>query len=266
MKRIRGQRVVLFLELVVPYVASDDGDFNLVIHTVEERHDPNGDADRESDREANKEAATSVAADVFNGKLEEVAVFRVQMQFSSYNAVMSFIFLKTTVVMMLPLIVAGILHMAVVKWDSLSYLKIPLHPRWFGANKTWRGVFVMPALSVLGMFVARLVEASWQTSILGSHSALWLGLSLGFGYVFAELPNSYLKRRLGIRPGEISEQRPWLFSLIDQADSVVGCAVVYAIWGLGDLGLWTGLVILGTLVHLMINVGLYNLGLRKHPL
>lgn len=156
--------------------------------------------------------------------------------------------------------------MAVIKLDALSYLKRPLHQSCFGANKTWRGIIVMPLLSVPGVYLAQLVERSWGLNILGSFSFVWLGLSLGLGYVLAELPNSWIKRKCGIKSGEMSERYPWLFSLIDQADSVIGCALVYALWGIGEWGMWTGLILSGTLVHLLINVFLWGIGLRKNPL
>lgn len=175
-------------------------------------------------------------------------------------------YLQSATVLMLPLIVAGILHMAVVKLDVLSYLKRPLHQSCFGSNKTWRGVVVMPIIAVPGVYLAQLVEKTWNLNFLQDFSCIWLGLTLGLGYVLAELPNSWIKRKKGIRPGEMSEHHPWLFSLLDQADSVFGCALVYALWGIGTWEMWFGLILLGTLVHLLINVFLWGIGLRKNPL
>jgi len=179
---------------------------------------------------------------------------------------MSLRFFQEAVILMLPLIVGGVLHMIVVKLDALSYLKRPLHPSWFGVNKTWRGMILMPLLTVLGVYVARLVEDAWGVRLLAEHSPLALGLTLGLGYALAELPNSLMKRRLGIRPGEMSDHHPWLFSIIDQADSVIGCALVYALWGVGEWSMQAGLILLGTLVHLMLNYLLWLCGVRRHPL
>lgn len=175
-------------------------------------------------------------------------------------------YLQSGTVMMLPLIVAGVLHMIVVKLDALSYLKRPLHQSWFGANKTWRGVIVMPLLAVPGVYLAQLVEMYWELNLLSSSHTIWLGLSLGLGYVLAELPNSWVKRECGIKPGEMSEHHPWLFSITDQADSVIGCALIYALWGISEWSIWIGLIIIGTIVHLIINVLLWAMGLRKNPL
>ncbi len=176
------------------------------------------------------------------------------------------LFWQKIVVMILPLIVGGILHMLVVRFDHFSFLKIPLHLQALGANKTWRGVVVMPLLTVLGMWPAEVLDALWNTGLLTGHSMLGLGLALGLGYVISELPNSYVKRRMGIKPGETSERFPWLFSFLDQTDSAVGCIIVYALFGIGDGALWTVLFFFGAIVHVVVNLILWACGLRRQPL
>lgn len=176
------------------------------------------------------------------------------------------IFWKSALLLTFPLIFAGVLHMLVVKLDALSYLKIPLHETWFGVNKTWRGIFVMLVASIAGVRLAQLLGVHWETDLLQFQSFWWLGLGLGMGYVVPELPNSFVKRRLGVKPGELSQRSPWLFALIDQADSVVGCVLVYALCGVGTWPLWVTLLLLGTGVHLLLNFLLWAVGVRKNPL
>lgn len=176
------------------------------------------------------------------------------------------IFWKSALLLTFPLIFAGVLHMVVVKLDALSYLKIPLHETWFGLNKTWRGILVMLAASIVGVRVAQQGGVYWETDLLQFHSSWWLGLALGLGYVLPELPNSYMKRRLGVKPGELSQRSPWLFALIDQADSVIGCVLVYALCGVGNPVLWFTLIGLGTGIHLLLNFLLWAVGVRKNPL
>ena len=56
------------------------------------------------------------------------------------------------------------------------------------------------------------------------HNNPWLlGGTLGLGYCIAELPNSFVKRRLGIAPAQTSLRLAWLQYVIDQSDSVAGC-------------------------------------------
>ena len=56
-------------------------------------------------------------------------------------------------------------------------------------------------------------------------SAWTAGAICGVTYCVAELPNSFVKRRLGISPGERAIKRGHLQYLVDQADSVAGCLI-----------------------------------------
>ncbi len=169
--------------------------------------------------------------------------------------------------LLLPLIIGGVLHMVVVKVDILSYLKKPIHPRWFGQNKTWRGFFVMPFATLPGVWAAQGVESLFDlnTPLLIGHSSLLLALVLGLGYCLAELPNSFLKRRLGIKEGKTSEKGKWFFVILDQADSAFGCILAYSL--IIPLSLMTMMlsIIIGTALHLIINITLYAVGIRKNP-
>ena len=132
----------------------------------------------------------------------------------------------------LPIVVGGVLHMLAVAKDWLSGLKIPVHTAWFGPNKTWRGFVLMPALTLLGMLVLWLALPGLPESVarpLSGTSPLVLGLALGLGYVIMELPNSFIKRRLGIPAGETPGRFAWLFILVDQWDSAIGFGLAYAL-------------------------------------
>jgi CDP-diacylglycerol--serine O-phosphatidyltransferase len=151
--------------------------------------------------------------------------------------------------------------MAVVTLDLLAGLKIPIHRRWFGANKTWRGVFVMPVAAASGVWLASMV---WPAEF-GGWNFLILGFALGLAYVLAELPNSFIKRRMGIEPGRRPARHASWFALADQADSAIGCALVYA-WALGlPAATVLILVAVGPAVHLIVNYSLYLMRLRKEP-
>ncbi|MCC6375178.1 MAG: CDP-archaeol synthase [Moraxellaceae bacterium] len=53
------------------------------------------------------------------------------------------------------------------------------------------------------------------------------GLLAGIGYVLAELPNSFIKRRLGIGAGEVPTRGKYLVILADQLDSGIGFSLAY---------------------------------------
>lgn len=157
--------------------------------------------------------------------------------------------------------------MIAVKLDILSYLKKPIHQRWFGQNKTWRGFVVMPLATWPGVLLGQYMErvADLTTPLLIGHSSFLLAAILGTGYCLAELPNSFMKRRLGIQEGKTSDRFKWFFVILDQADSAVGCLLAYRLvinisWDL----VWQTIVF-GTVIHLILNVLLYFLGVRKNP-
>ncbi len=161
----------------------------------------------------------------------------------------------------LPLIIGGTIHMIVVKKNILSYFKTPIHQRWFGKNKTWRGVIVMPLSTWLGVWLTNLVSYQFENI-----SLFYLGAMLGFAYLLAELPNSFIKRKLGIKEGKLPDSRRWLFAFFDQADSAIGCMIAYRFL-LGTT--WTILIltlVVGTIIHLLMNMLLYFMGIRENAL
>ncbi len=170
-------------------------------------------------------------------------------------------------ILSVPLIVAGIVHMVAVKLDILSYLKKPIHQRLFGLNKTWRGFVVMPLATLPGVYLAKILEERFLVdfAIFSVNSAFISALLLGFAYCLAELPNSWMKRRLGIKEGQTSDQWKWFFVIIDQADSAIGCALVYMFYFHISLKVVVATIILGTVIHLLMNQILYYLKLRKNP-
>jgi CDP-diacylglycerol--serine O-phosphatidyltransferase len=161
-----------------------------------------------------------------------------------------------------PLVVSGGLHMAVVTLDLLPGLKIPLHRGWFGRNKTWRGLIVMPVTTAVSVALASM----WWPQHFGGRNPVVFGIILGLAYALAELPNSFVKRRLGIEPGKRPPRHAAWFALVDQADSAIGCALVYG-WALRlTPGTILLLIAIGPAIHLMVNYNLYLMRLRKEPL
>ena len=183
------------------------------------------------------------------------------------STLLSFEDFQRILLLALPLVFGGILHMIVVKMDVLSYLKKPIHHRWFGANKTWRGFIIMPLATWPGVMLAQNLELllDLSTPLLTFHSSFVLSLILGFAYCLAELPNSYLKRRLGIKEGSTSERYKIFFILLDQADSAFGCLIAYKLVLAISWPVFWGTIIFGTVIHLFFNVLLYCLKIRKNP-
>ena len=95
-----------------------------------------------------------------------------------------------------------------------------------------------------------------------ARSALAVGLALGLGYSLAELPNSFVKRRLGIRPGARSTVRPRLQYVVDQADSVVGAALALTPLVTPRTAVLAVLVV-GLALHIAIDELLYAAGVKR---
>ena len=170
--------------------------------------------------------------------------------------------LTEAVILSIPLIFSGLVHMAVVTLNLFPALKVAIHRRWFGENKTWRGLVVIPLTSAVGVV---LTSAIWP-EYFGGWNPVTLGLLLGLAYAAAELPNSFFKRRLGIAPGKRPAQNAAWFALADQADSAIGCALVYG-WALRLApGTVLLLIAIGPAIHLVVNYSLYLMRLRREPL
>ena len=177
------------------------------------------------------------------------------------------IFSEQMVVLILPLVLSGIFHMVAVKINFLPWLKIPMSEKLFGLNKTWRGVVLMPLLTIPSVWIAFLVDKNWYPGFIlpwQQRGLWWWGIMLGLGYILAELPNSFIKRKRGIAAGQLPEKGALPFLILDQADSAIGCAVVYAFGSDIALTHLALLAIAGTVFHLFFNALLFYLGLRKN--
>ena len=176
-----------------------------------------------------------------------------------------------------PLLVAGAVHAPVIKRNLLAVLARPLDFGWtfrdqpiLGAHKTWRGLLLMSAVAALVAFVqAQLYELPTfqRLSLLDYSETSWLvlGLALGLSYSLSELPNSFVKRRLGIPPGEASTRRTVVQYVVDQADSAIGGTLVLALF----LGFRWSLLLLvfavGFLLHVVMDQLFVRFAVKRRP-
>ena len=195
---------------------------------------------------------------------------------------MSGLYVASLFYLMLPIVLAGVCNMVYVKLPVHHFLRAPIDggrvlkdgKRLFGDNKTWKGFLGMVAFGAFwfSLQAALFPAFPWarRLSLVPFGSLPWpflpplCGCLWGLGYVLFELPNSFMKRRLGIQPGtNLKGPKGLLFSVIDQADSVIGCfAALYVFYRYDPL---TGLFLLfiGVAVHYTVNVGLYFAKLKK---
>ena len=120
-----------------------------------------------------------------------------------------------------PLFLGFILHGLCIRLGVLRGFATPIERKWFGENKTYRGVICV----ALGTAVGFVVIDPRFLALGGGHRATdlaLLGLLVGTAAMLAELPNSFLKRRTGIAPGaQTGGIRGVAFHVLDQIDVVL---------------------------------------------
>ncbi len=177
--------------------------------------------------------------------------------------------------LILPVVFGGLGHVAILKTNLLRSLAVPVDggARWrgrpvLGANKTWRGFAVMTGLTALTSATQNALARRyrWPGAVEAQQSRrvdAWLaGAICGFAYCLAELPNSFVKRRLGISPGTRAGSRAWLQYTVDQADSVIGCALPLRLIYRSAVGELLTALALGMGFHVAIDQLIYAIGVK----
>lgn len=178
-----------------------------------------------------------------------------------------------------PVISGGIFHMLVVSLKFGDRWAIPLDAglrfrgrRIFGDHKTWRGLFVIIAATIgfsgVQAFLDRSFAGLAELNLTRDLSYSWweIGLIWGLAYALPELPNSFVKRQIEIRPGQRgSGIGGYFFLFLDQADSPMGCGLAAWVFFSWPISWALMLALIGTAVHLLLNLSLYGVGLRARP-
>lgn len=185
---------------------------------------------------------------------------------------------------LLPAIFAGVMNMVWCRLPVAKALSRPIDAkrrlkdgkRIFGDNKTYKGFVGMLLFGALFTLLWGLVCG--QAGYLHAHNYLYryhtntwgynlaMGLAFGFAYALFELPNSFVKRRIGIQPGK-PLKGAWaaLFVFLDQADSVFGVVLVVALVYPMPLWFYLVYVLVGAATHIVFNMLLFAVHLRQNP-
>ena len=179
-------------------------------------------------------------------------------------------------------IIAGIINSIFCKTNLLSKLKVPMDfkknfidkKRIFGDNKTWKGflgyIIFNILFAILFGFLWKITKLEHLNFFYINHPNtitynILIGFLLGLLYALFELPNSFIKRRLDIKPGKtISGFKKIIFIFLDQADSVFGVALV--VWMFYPIGfkVYCFYILIGAATHILVNMLLYFCHLRKN--
>jgi CDP-archaeol synthase len=129
----------------------------------------------------------------------------------------------------LSLFIAGIIEAFMWKTAPFQVLNIPIQTDWFGANKKWRGLISLPIAMVTSVYLLHLLELiipvlARQEFAFSKFNLLEFGLLVGLIFNLSELPNSFIKRRLDIPPGDENSK---LFYFVDHMDSTYGVLILW---------------------------------------
>jgi hypothetical protein len=140
--------------------------------------------------------------------------------------------------------------------------------RLFGDNKTVRGFVVMvPAVAMAFAMLAILVDGrnpgSTRLWTLSPLEYALLGGWAGLGFMAGELPNSFVKRQLGIAPGGASRGRAFLVQLVvDRLDSGIGMLTALSVAVPTPWQTWAVVLTIGPFLHGAFSVVMFHLGVK----
>jgi hypothetical protein len=172
---------------------------------------------------------------------------------------------------------AGFLQTAWLAMPISRRLAVPLDGganlrgrRVFGENKTVRGFVVMvPAAAAIFVLLALAIGNPAAAGLwpLTPRGYAWLGACAGFGFMAGELPNSFVKRQLGILPGA-SARRGWKAITqfaIDRIDSGIGMLLAVTLAAATPHATWPIVLAIGPSFHWAFSVLMFHLGLKARP-
>jgi CDP-diglyceride synthetase len=177
--------------------------------------------------------------------------------------------------LLLPLLPAVTLSGLILRYDLFAWSKRPIDGgatfrghRIFGDNKTWRGAAAMVVGCLLTVAVQKYIitdrVGGWAVIDYRNANVFGLAMALGGGAILGELPNSFIKRQLGVAPGQNANGLLGpVFYVWDQTDSI------FAIWLLLLFWVWpSGLLLLMSFVvmfaaHQLVSLLGYLLGARQ---
>ena len=132
----------------------------------------------------------------------------------------------------LGLFIAGVIEAFLWKTSVFQLLNRPIQTDWFGANKKWRGLVSLPLAMLISVYLLHFFEInssflSKDAIRFSDFNLLEFGLLVGLIFNLSELPNSFIKRRLNIPPGDESSK---IFYFIDHMDSTYGVLILWYLY------------------------------------
>ena len=162
---------------------------------------------------------------------------------------------------------AGISNMSPVLFKWLPFLNVPVDLGYkfrgkplFGKNKTYRGFLVGTLMAILTVYIQKLLYphmAAYSVLDYSEICILLVGFLLGFGALLGDMIESFFKRQVGITSG-----KPW--PPFDQIDWIVGGLIFVSFHTTIPWPIWIAAILIFGLLHPIINLIGYYLGIKKN--
>jgi CDP-2,3-bis-(O-geranylgeranyl)-sn-glycerol synthase len=174
-------------------------------------------------------------------------------------------------------VIAGVAQTAWFKAPMSQRFAIPLDGgltfrgrRVFGPHKTLRGFVVMVPAAAIAFGILALAAgdpASAGLWPLRAGQYVLLGAWAGFGFMAGELPNSFVKRQLGVAPGGIGAAANVrvIQRAVDRLDSPAGMLVALSAVAPIPALTWTIALFIGPILHGLFSLLLFRLGVKARP-
>lgn len=174
-----------------------------------------------------------------------------------------------------PLLVASGLSAVVLRFDLWPRLKRPIDgglvfrgQRLFGDSKTWRGVAVaiVCCIATVGLQKHLLLGRPDSLALLDYQDVnpFTFGSAMGAAAMLGELPNSFVKRRLGIAPGKTTRgPLAILFYVWDQVDLLTTAWPAVSFWVHPAPRIVVMSFVVGLGLHPLVSAIGYAIGARR---
>ena len=140
--------------------------------------------------------------------------------------------------------------------------------RIFGPHKTIRGlVGMVPAAAAAFGLLAWLLRdrpGIWPLSVA---QYVALGGWAGLGFMAGELPNSFIKRQLGIAAGQAPERPAAVVAqfVADRLDSGIGMLAAISVAVHVPVLTWAYVLLVGPFIHWCFSLLMFRLGIKARP-
>jgi CDP-2,3-bis-(O-geranylgeranyl)-sn-glycerol synthase len=175
-------------------------------------------------------------------------------------------------------ILSGGVHVVWLRCAASQRLAFPIDfglsfggKRIFGDHKMLRGfVAIVPMTGVAFFLLSSLIHLAApafaaQLWMLAPWSYALLGLWAGLGFMAGELPNSFVKRRLGIAPGTLPSHPSvrWICLVTDRLDSIIGMLLALSLIVSVPVLTWLYVIVAGAAIHWTFSAILFALGVKE---